>query len=183
MPDDQPGLSFSARPFRIPGADLPQVRFAHEVYYHPEQVGRKATIIGAGQIGMGTAVWLAKMDKQVSVVEFTGQIMGGRTVPPISDIEAVELYIEKYHIGLCLHIKAVEITPDHVLVEGVEDGEQFQIPADTVLVCVGYQPVNSLYKQLLAESRIPDLYSIGDSEHVANIYAAIHTAFKIANSI
>ena len=71
---------------------------------------------------METAVWLAKMGKQVSVVEFTGQIMGGRTVTPISDIEMVELYIEKYHIDLRLHTKAVEITPDHVVVEGVEDG-------------------------------------------------------------
>ena len=177
------GTGSTARAFHIPGADLPQVHFAHEVYYHPEQLGQKVTIIGAGQIGMETAVWLAKMGKQVSVVEFTGQIMGGRTVTPISDIEMVELYIEKYHIDLRLHTKAVEITPNHVVVEGVEDGQQAQIPADTVLVCVGYQSVNGLYKQLSAESRIPDLYSIGDSEHVANIYAAIHSAFEIANSI
>ena len=49
---------------------------------------------------METAVWLAKLGKQVSVVEFTDQIMGGTKNTPIGDIEMAHLYADYYDIHM-----------------------------------------------------------------------------------
>lgn len=172
-----------ARALPIPGAERKNVYFAHEVYYHPELLGENVTIIGAGQIGMETAIWLAKNGKRVSVVEFTNQIMGGTKNSPVGDIEMAHLYVNYYKIHQYMETKAVSIGDNTVLVENIKTGEQLSIASDTVLVAVGYESVNQLYNSVINKIEIQDVYHIGDSNKVANIYMAIHEAFELANEI
>lgn len=172
-----------ARKFEIPGTEKNHVFFAHEIYKDLSKCGEKVTIIGAGQIGMETAIWLAKLGKKVSVVEFTGQIMGGTKNSPIGDIEMAKLYTEYFNIDLKLKTKAVSIGETDLEVEKLADGTREKINADTVLIAVGYESVNALYNEVKEQNLETEIYHIGDSEHVANIYTAIHTAYEIANHI
>ncbi len=55
------------------------------------------------------------------------------------------------------------------------------IPADSVILSVGYSSVADLYNELQFE--IPDLYLLGDAKQVANIMYAIWDAFEVANHI
>ena len=172
-----------ARPFHIPGTEKDHVFYAHEVYYDQEKLGDKVTVIGGGQIGMETAIWMAKLGKQVSVVEFTDQIMGGTKNTPIGDIEMAHLYTDYYDIHMYMNTKASKITENSVEIEGVKDGSKEEIPADTVLIAVGYEPVNDIYPEFVKNTSVPEVYNIGDSNHVANIYYAIHDAYELANNI
>ena len=132
---------------------------------------------------METAIWLAKLGKQVSVVEFTDQIMGGTKNTPIGDIEMAHLYTDYYDIHMYMNTKASKITENSVEIEGVKDGSKEEIPADTVLIAVGYEPVNDIYPEFVKNTSVPEVYNIGDSNHVANIYYAIHDAYELANNI
>lgn len=172
-----------ARAFHIPGTDQDHVFYAHEVYYNQEKLGDKVTVIGGGQIGMETAVWLAKLGKQVSVVEFTDQIMGGTKNAPVGDIEMAHLYADYYKMHMNMNTKATEISGNSVKIEGVKDGSRDEIPSDTVLIAVGYESVNDIYPNFVKNTSVPEVYNVGDSNHVANIYYAIHDAYELANNI
>ena len=172
-----------ARSFKIPGSDQDNVFLAHETYTKPEIVGDNVTIIGAGQIGMETAIWLARMGKNVSVVEFTDTIMGGSEVTPHGDIDMVESYIKFYHIDMNMNTKVTAIDGSTVKIEKVETGDASTIEADTILIAVGYESVNGLYSSIKDACTIKKMHHIGDSNRVANIYYAVHDAYELANNI
>ena len=60
-------------------------------------------------------------------------------------------------------------------------GEKKEIPADSVILCVGYRSADELYQELQFE--VSDLYLLGDAEKVSNIMYAIWNAFEVANHI
>lgn len=172
-----------ARAFPIPGAEQEHVYYAHEVFYDTGKLGENIAVIGGGQIGMETAVWLAKIGKKNSVIEFTDQIMGGTKNTPIGDIEMAHLYAEYYGMNMCMNTKAVQINKDSVSIECVASGEQSFVDADTVLIAVGYESVNDVYPEFAKSTPLYDVYNIGDSNRVANIYYAIHDAYELANNL
>ena len=60
-------------------------------------------------------------------------------------------------------------------------GEKQELPADSVILCVGYRSADELYRELKFE--VSDLYLLGDAEKVSNIMYAIWNAFEVANHI
>ena len=60
-------------------------------------------------------------------------------------------------------------------------GEEWEIACDSVILAVGYQEEDSLYRQL--EFDVPELYLLGDARKVSNIMYAIWDAFEVANHI
>ena len=172
-----------AKQFPIPGNDMAHVKFAHEIYDCPEKLGEKVCIIGGGQIGMETAIWLAKNGKKVSVVEYTDTLMGGSKNSPAGDMEMVELYIDFYHIDMYMRHGADEITEHAVKIRSAVDNSISEVECDNVLIAVGYTSVNDLYNSIEDELNVKELYHVGDSKVVANIYNAIHEAYELANNI
>ena len=63
---------------------------------------------------------------------------------------------------------------------GTAHGEE-AIPADTVLLCVGYRSENGLYEQL--RDRVDAIWQVGDARRVANIMYAIWDAFEVASQL
>ena len=55
------------------------------------------------------------------------------------------------------------------------------LPADTVVIAVGYEPERTLYRQ--AEGRVSELYLLGDARRVANIMYAVWDAYEVARYI
>ena len=82
-----------------------------------------------------------------------------------------------------MNTKATEISGNSVKIEGVKDGSRDEIPSDTVLIAVGYESVNDIYPNFVKNTSVPEVYNVGDSNHVANIYYAIHDAYELANNI
>ena len=60
-------------------------------------------------------------------------------------------------------------------------GETVSLPADSVILAVGYREEKSLYEQLQFE--VPDIYLLGDAKNVSNIMYAIWDAFEVANHL
>ncbi len=172
-----------ARQLNIEGANQENVLFAHEVYEKMELIGQNVTIIGAGQIGMETAISLAKNGKKVSVIELTDTMMGGSRNTYAGDHHMVASYIEYYGIDMYFKHRVLKIEDQVVYCEDIKTAEKKKIEADTVVFAVGYESENSLYKQIRSACPIGELYHLGDSNHIANIYFAIHDAYELANNI
>lgn len=169
------------RGLAVPGAAGPRVRYARDVWGHADLLGEKIAVIGAGQIGMETAIWLAREGKTVSVVERGDLIMGGLRCSPSGDISMAKRYIEYYGIDLRLNAALQSIGPDSVT---VLEGESVQtLPADDVVLAVGYRSRDSLFRR--AKEMMPgrEMYLIGDAAQVANVYGAIHHAYELAGRL
>ena len=84
-------------------------------------------------------------------------------------------------VKMITNAKAKKIEKDGIVIED-KDAKESKIPADTVVLAVGYKPENQLYN-ILKEKLGDRVHIIGDAEKVAKLPDAVHTGFKLAVEI
>ncbi len=161
----------------IPGWDDPRVREATEVFGHPELVGEKAVVIGGGEVGCETALYLAmECGKQVTVIEAARRIAASSAYA-----QELALYdrVPKY-CTLCLNAAVTEITPTQVRYVD-ENGERRSVDADTVIFSVGRRPRAGLAERFRFTA--PKFFRLGDCVKASNLRNANRTAYDAAIQI
>jgi len=147
-------LATGARPIEIPGFEFGKdVWSAKEAVDVPEIPGR-LVVIGGGVIGLELGTVYAKLGSKVTVVEALPTILTG------VDEDAVRL-VQKglRQRGVEVHVnakaKGLERRPEGLAVGIASEGKDQLIPADKVLVAVGFRP-NSDRLGLQAAGLAPD---------------------------
>lgn len=151
VPYDQLALATGAKPIAppIPGVDLPGVFMLHTIdhgrsirSYLEVHRPRRATVVGAGYIGLEMTEALVERGIAVTLLE------QAPTVLPTVDEELGQLlasYLEAK--GVLVHcrtrVTAIEETAKGLIVHGM-DGTR--VPADMVVVVVGVEPDTALAK-------------------------------------
>jgi 2,4-dienoyl-CoA reductase-like NADH-dependent reductase (Old Yellow Enzyme family)/thioredoxin reductase len=161
----------------VPGSTGPNVVQAIDIIKGEAEAKGKVVIIGGRFIGMELAVWLAKQGKEVSLVTRTR--LGGRVAVERFTFRALTRQLIELRVPLYLHASVMEITENGVVI-GLGE-EVFLLPADTVILAVGSEPVNRLAKEL--EGTVPEVHTIGDCNEPRDAAAATFEAAKIAFSI
>ncbi|MBW2092386.1 MAG: FAD-dependent oxidoreductase, partial [Deltaproteobacteria bacterium] len=160
------------KPAPLPGSDRPHVVQAWDVLANRAEVGHKIVVIGGGAVGCKTALYLGRIGTLtpeelhflfVNQAE-TPEVLGRLSTQGIKNITLVEMQnrvgndigrsvswifrqnIKRAGIKVKIGTKALEITETGVLVE--KSGERENIPADTVILAMGTNPVDDLYKAL-----------------------------------
>lgn len=153
---------------------------AEDVLTEKVPAGGKTAIIGGGLIGCELALHLVQHGRQVVIVEIAPDLMGGShgSMPFMNWSMLVDL-LKFHHVEIHTDTRVTEIGKSGLVVE--KEGVSEEISADTIVMAVGYRPVNALYEELKL-SGIP-LYNIGDSRKVNNIMQAIWDGFEIGRSI
>lgn len=132
-------------------------------------------IIGGGLTGIEIAYDQALQGNTVTVLEAMDKILN-------VDISAANLKLLhaeiKYHqIPIVTGAKVTSLENNKVAYRVNE--EQKEIPADTIIVSVGYTSVNPF-----AESVVGDhVHVIGDASRVANLLNAVWSAYETAREI
>lgn len=160
----------------IPGNETNNYYAAEEVLKNPELAGDKIVIVGGGQVGVETGIWLAKKGKTVSIVEMMPKLQ--MNAAGHVQAHANEL-IRFLQINAMTGTKVTEITSEGVKV--VKGDAESLIEADTVIYSVGYRSNDALFNELYASG--VEIYNIGDSETVAHVHAAVHSAFNLVNRL
>ena len=190
--------ALGARPVKppVPGIDGANVVGAEEVYLDIEKAGKKVVIMGGGLVGLELGTYLAENGRDVTVVEMapgtlvtppeggTSDRMGGIMDMPAGYplVQGVALMVKMGELPNMVvkpSTKALEITDEGLLVES--KGEQYLIPADTVIYAVGQRPESEAAQAIAAVS--PEFYQIGDCVQPANVYEATSQAYQIAIDI
>ena len=170
--------STSVKP-KIAGAEKNDFYSASEVLTDINKAGEKVVVIGGGQVGVETAIWLAQKGKTVTIVEALPKIMSAKA-PVVGHVVQHSLELIRYlNIGMLTNSTVCEVTENAVIINN--SGEHKSIEADTIIYSVGYRSDNSLYQTMYKKPI--EVYNIGDSNEVSNVYNAIHSAYEIANNI
>jgi len=160
----------------VPGIDGKNVIGATELFPQPELCGDKVVVLGGGLVGIEIAIFLAKLGKDVTIMEMAGDLNCGKN---IVHKMAVDVEIPKQGIKLALNTKAVKITETEVI--GEKDGVQTAFAADTVVTAMGRKEVGEICDEL--RFCAPEFYQIGDCTTPQTIYDATRQAYAVAMNL
>ena len=162
----------------LPGADGKNVMSAIDALEHPEKVGNNVVVIGGGQVGTETAIWLKGQGKEnISIIEARNDLVltTADPIPQMCHDMLNELVIYK-KIDKYLNAKVIEVS-DNAVKADTPDG-QIEIKADTVIISIGFKPNADLYHEIVAATD-KNVYLIGDAKQPATIMTAIRDGSAI----
>ena len=171
-------IATGSRPKTLPLAGE-NIYAAEDVLLGKKDPGKNAVVIGGGLVGCETALWLADKGVQVTIVEALGKLLAVNGPLCHANSEMLEALIPFKGIETVCSATVQAVTPGKVIVR--KDGEDIEIPADSVILCVGYRSENALYEKALA--KYPDVRMIGDANRVSNIMYAIWDAYEVASTL
>lgn len=164
----------------IPGMEMVKVVAAGDLLLGKKKAGKKVVILGGGLIGCETAIWLARQDREVTIVEMAdGILLAG---PPLCHANSLMILdLLKFHkIAVLTGTNLSKVTKDGVVVID-KSGTESSLPADTVVIAMGLRSNSELYRSVAA--RIHNVYVIGDAKQPRNIMNCIWDAYEIARCI
>ncbi len=161
----------------IPGADGKNVCTAHAVLEGKAPVGGTVAVIGGGLIGCELALHLAMQGKKVSILA-RREILKRANLPAMNDFMLRDLLA--FH-GVEILNKTSPLSIEETGVRISADGQERFLPAETVVLAVGEDPVRGLYEEI--RNDYENVYAIGDCRQVRNIQNAIWDAFEVARTL
>jgi 2,4-dienoyl-CoA reductase-like NADH-dependent reductase (Old Yellow Enzyme family)/thioredoxin reductase len=156
----------------IAGVDKPNVVTAQDVLSKKVKAGQNVVIIGGGMVGCETGHYLAEQGKTVTIIEILKRI--ANDVFPMTRRRLMDGLRSK-KVTLLASATCEEIEEGSVQVS-TADGKQETIPADTVIIAVGYRSNDSLYKAL--KGKVPEIYCIGNSAEPRRILEATREGYQ-----
>ena len=172
-------VATGSRPKMFSLGEDEKVYSAEQVLLGEKEIGENTVVVGAGLVGCELALDLAMKGKKVTIVEALDKIMAVNGPLCSANKEMLEHLIPFYGIETICSAKVTGYARGSLTVE--TGGVSRSIPADSVVLCVGYRSENSLYEELKYD--IDDIYLLGDAKKVSNIMYAIWDAFEVANHI
>ncbi len=155
-----------------PGIDKPNVITAQDVLSGKVKAGQNVVIIGGGMVGCETGHYLAGQGKKVTIIEVLSRMasdMFFMTRRRLMD------GLRSKKVTLLASATCEEIREGSVLIN-TADGKKETIPADTVIIAVGYTANDRLYKVL--EGKVPEIYCIGNSAKPRRILEAVDEGYR-----
>ena len=144
------------------------------------KIGEKVVVLG-GNEGAEAAVSLAREGKKVTLVEATQAIAEAAYIyGGAARREPLNRYLSQEKVDIRLNRKVKSIQPGKVIVENCY-GEEESIEADTVVVALGREPLNDLYRELNGRDRV--VYIIGDAKEVRSMAPATQEGFWVGRNI
>jgi len=161
----------------IPGINSPSVVTARNVLSGEKQAGQRVVVIGGGTVGCETGLYLAQKGKQVTIIEILKRAASDM-YPMVRRrlMDGLRSSRVAIHTGACCE----EIKDGGVTVT-VSEGKSETIPADTVVIAVGYGTDSSLLDAV--RGKVPEVYCIGDASKPRRIFEAVQEGYKTGLSI
>ena len=146
-----------------------------------KNVGEHAVVIGGGMVGCELALWLTKdLGKKVTIVEALPKLLAVNAPICSANSEMLERLVPFYGTDVRCRTTAVKATENGLIIRDLDTGAEETIPADTVILAVGFTPDRELYN---AMQECDEVYAIGDCKEFHNVHSAVWDAFEIANHI
>ena len=163
----------------IPGRDLPNVYYGMTCYGKQDELGDTVAVIGGGEIGVETALWLNEIGKKTVILEMLPELI--LDAPHAHYKNMVHNYwlrqpLFSYHTN----VRCTQIDPDGVRYVGPDGAEQ-KVFSDSVLICAGAASNTDIAEALIGSA--PQMAFIGDVNGFGNVQKAVREGFAAAMNI
>ncbi|MBC3798400.1 acetoacetate decarboxylase family protein [Acetobacterium tundrae] len=139
---------------------------------------KKVVLIGAGMSGIETAEYLCAAGNSVTIVDMLDKVAPDGNGTTVLDVTG---RLAKYGVTYMLSHALKEIKPDSVVLEKLEDHSAVSIPADAVVLSLGYCSNRSLLEDL--KTKFDQVIIIGDALKVGRIEPAVRAGFEVGRSL
>jgi pyruvate/2-oxoglutarate dehydrogenase complex dihydrolipoamide dehydrogenase (E3) component len=174
-------LAIGAKPIKpfIDGVEQINSLTAPEALLNPERVeGERVLIVGGGTVGCETALYLAHLGKEVTIVEKLPKLLALEEVQYVARV--LESLVKAAGIHIHLESEAVRFTDGAARIRE-RGGKTVDLETDTVIWCIGLKPDTNAVEALKATC--PKSYRIGDCAEARRIIEAIHEGDRIGRAI
>ena len=158
---------------QIPGAQGSSVITYEDVLWQQKPAGSSAVIVGGGEVGCETALYLLKKGVRVTILE-----MLPRVVPKMNAATRNCLVKELTDGGAAMIAGALVSAIGPGKVTYTKDGKEESAEAEAVVLAIGAKPVDGLYTSL--RGAVDNLYVIGDARAPRDIMHAVREGFFTA---
>jgi len=171
---DEVVIATGSTPNRIPVPGIEKGIQAVDFLLGKESVGGNVTIIGGGLTGCEIAYELYLQGKKPTIVEMMDDLIVTKGVC-LANTSFLRDFFEANQVPVHLETSLKEIKDGCVTVAG-KDGKTFDIPADSVILSVGYK------SKPLAE-KAKNIHIVGDAAKVGNLRTVIWGAWDVCMKI
>ncbi|MFC1964761.1 FAD-dependent oxidoreductase [Chloroflexota bacterium] len=162
----------------VPGASSPNVVKANDIVEGRTQTQGKVVVVGGRLLGIEAAILLTEQGNEVTLVSRSG--LGGKKGPDEKiTYRALMRRLVELRIPVYLNTAVLEVTEANVIVR-MRD-EVVSLPADTIVLAIGMEPVDKLVQDL--EGIVPEIYTVGDCVQPGNAAQATFGAARLAIKI
>jgi thioredoxin reductase len=165
---------------RIPGSDADNVYDVMAVYEKEKDLGRDVVVIGAGEYGVETAMFLAKAGHKTTILSSSKSLMKVERVHyPEYIVDAYD-YLDNFHY--LLEVMPKRISKGKVVYTDA-GGKERTIKADAVVI---YSGLKARQEEALAffDSAVNAFYTIGDcTGRGGDVQKVIRNAYFVAAQI
>lgn len=152
----------------IPGLTPELVTTGYDCYMEPEKVGHKVVCIGGGLVGAETAIYLADLGHDVTVVETLPEMAAGANRHHGT---AVHGMLKDLNIKCLTSTRCVSVKPGAIEVEDAE-GNRSTITGDTIVLSAGYRARTAEVDSFLGLTE--EFAVIGDCKKVFRVRGAVY---------
>lgn len=172
-------LAVGASPIipKIEGIQNEHVKTAEAVYGREEEAGEKVVILGGGLVGCETAAHLARMGKDVTIVEQREDIALDSEVFYRT---AVGIDLRKNKVKIVTDAAGQAVTEEGLVIRNA-DGTEELLEADTIISAVGYRADHTLFQELC--NAAPIVHRIGDCRKPGKVMNAVSDGYYMALDI
>ncbi|MDO8568150.1 MAG: FAD-dependent oxidoreductase [Dehalococcoidales bacterium] len=160
----------------IPGTKRDSVVTAVAILTGKKETGQNVVVLGGGNVGCETALFMAKKGKQVSVIARHGLAKGTYHA---NRLHLLKLLAET-GVKTFTNTNIQEITDTGVVTVN-EQGQRSILACDTVVLALGARPDTSLFEAL--KDKFPEVYAIGDCVEPRKVMNAIWEGFRLARRV
>jgi pyruvate/2-oxoglutarate dehydrogenase complex dihydrolipoamide dehydrogenase (E3) component len=163
-----------------PGVENPNVYTAIEVLNRDVVLEGKTAILGAGLIGLETALFLAENNVSPLVIIEPTDKLGG-------NVGLRSGWVIRNEVANCAdidvrtHTTVEKINGDSILVQ--KQGNFEKLDVKNVVIAVGMRNNNELVEELKASKNIEEVYSVGDCNIPRTMRDAIEEAAYAARAV
>ncbi len=171
----------TAKTLKIPGAECAIT--ATQFLNGEKEVGENVVIVGGGLTGCEIAYELALQGKHPSVIEMTPYLVGAKGICMANSTMLREL-LRFHNVPAYLNAVTEAITDEGVVVSTPEGRKT--VPADSVILSVGYTPDTRFSDLKNAKKRAPgapDVYFVGDCDKVGSLKTVIKQAYELVQTL
>jgi len=157
----------------LPGATKDNVITSVDALLEKKNVGDDVVIVGGGEIGCETAVWLAQKGKKVTLVEVLPDILPDTF---LSNRMMLFKMLNESSVNILTNVKVSKITDEGVVIQ--KNGDSQIVKANTVVLAVGLKAQRKLSDDL--EDKLQAVHVVGDCVEPRKLMNAIWEAYSIA---